>query len=208
MPRGVWEFLVLIFLGAVGYGAWWWLGIEHRGELQKQKDALVAEHAAAMAELEGQVRSSNAAEAMAAAVAFAAGIETLAASERWPAIDRAVLELLELPGVSFVHVLGAGGSVRVSSDRKFLATGRAGPRASWALGANGVIQRVSAGAVIEIAVPLDAAAGGAVSEGEETGARSILWLGYSRTGSSSVPASGASGPGASGPEASAPADPE
>lgn len=168
LPRWLWEALILLMIAAAAYGAWWWLGIEHRADLQAQKDQLTAEHQAELEKANEAVAAALSAEATAAAVAFAAGIEALAADERWQAVDQAALRLLELPGVSFVHVLAPDGSVRISSDRKLLATGQAGPRARWALEADGVVQRSSRRETLEVALPLRA--------GDEKIA--VLWLGY------------------------------
>ena len=168
LPRGLWEFLALLVIAAVGYGAWWWLGIEHRADLQEQKDQLTAEHQVELKKAKDAVAAALSSEATAAAVAFASGIEALAADERWQAVDRAALRLLELPGVAFVHVLAPDGTVHVSSDRKVLATGQAGPRAGWALEADGVVQRAGQLQTLEVALPLRA--------GEEKIA--VVWLGY------------------------------
>lgn len=168
LPRWLWEALVLLLIAGLGYGAWWWLGIQHGGDLQEQKDLLVAEHQVELKKAQEAVAAALSSEATAAAVAFAAGIESLAKDERWQDVDRAALRLLELPGVAFVHVLAPDGAVHVSSDRKLLATGQAGPRAKWVLEAQGVVQRASQQETLEVALPL--------LDGEQKLA--VLWLGY------------------------------
>lgn len=172
LPRWLWEFLTLALLGAIGYGGWWWMGIQHGGDLQAQKDQLTEAHQAELQEARAAVAAALSSEATAATVAFAAGIEVLAADGRWSEVDAAALQLLELPSVAFVHVLSGDGMVKVSSDRKMLATGQAGPRAKWALEADGVVQRSTQQQTLEIATPLGGLEGGDPSE------KLVLWLGY------------------------------
>ncbi|MEM8995145.1 MAG: hypothetical protein AAGF23_10190 [Acidobacteriota bacterium] len=176
LPRWLWEFLVLALIGAAGYGAWWWLGIQHGGDLQEQKDQLTREHQTELQEAQAAVAAALSSEATAAAVAFRAGIQSLAVDGRWAEVDAAALELLELPGVAFVHILAGDGTVKVSSDRKMLATGQAGPRAKWALEADGVVQRTTQRQTLEIATPLGDFDGGV--EAGEPAEKLVLWLGY------------------------------
>ena len=175
LPRWLWEALILLVIAAVGYGVWWWLGIEHRADLQAQKDQLTTEHQAELKKAKQAVAAALSSEATAAAVAFSSGIGALVAEERWQDVDEAALQLLELPGVAFVHVLAPDGTVRVSSDRKLLATGRAGPRAKWALESDGVVQRAGQLETLEVALPFRAESAREESAGEKL---AVLWLGY------------------------------
>ncbi|MEM8931011.1 MAG: hypothetical protein AAGE94_07540 [Acidobacteriota bacterium] len=168
-PRWLIEALVLLILGAIGYGLWWWQGVQHRSELVEQTQTLRESFEAKQREVAQRLHAAAANEATAVATAFAAGIRPLVAEDRTEDIDAAVLSILELPGVQFVHLLDRDGVVLVSSDRKMLTTGQAGPRATWALDTEGAVQRVAEGGVIEIAVPLPRSEGAGDA---------ILWIGH------------------------------
>lgn len=166
--RGLWEALIVTVLLASCYGVWhlqeYRLGKRYGEEIETS----AAEHLKIRGDLEAKLNAATAAEGAGVTRAFAVGIDTLAAEERWQEVDAAVLELLELPGVDFVHVLDTEGGVLVSSDRKLLATGQAGPEASWVLGAEGLVQQVrgSDGRGHDYSMPV-------------AGGDAYLWLGYS-----------------------------
>lgn len=168
-PRWLYELLVVLLLCAVGYGAWWWQGVQHRSEMLEKTRQLRETYETKEAEITKRLRAAASNEATAVATAFAAGIRPLVEEGRFEDVDAAVLSILELPGVAFVHVVDRDGNVLVSSDRKLLATGRVAPGSDWVLEAGGPVQRVAAAGVIEIAVPMP--------RGESEG-DAVLWIGH------------------------------
>ena len=168
-PRWLIEVLVFLLLCAAGYGVWWWQGIQHRSEMTERTRELRETYEAKEREIARKLHAAASNEATAVATAFAAGIRPLVQDGRFDDVDAAVLSILEVPGVAFVHLLDRDGTVLVSSDRKMLATGQAGARGEWALGAAGAVQRIAGSGVIEIAVPLTRREG----QGD-----AVLWLGF------------------------------
>jgi hypothetical protein len=193
MPRFLWEFLALLLIAAVGWGFWAWNQHRWNQRLEEQGATLGAELDQLRTESAQLERRLGEEEAVAVAQAFASGVHAAVLADRTEALGAAVDQLLLVPGVVFVHLLGAEGEVLATSDRKLAATGDPGPRASWALEATGghaVRDGLTAGST-EVAVPIRGVAG----------PKAVLWLAYDagREDAMSAPADG-------GPEAEA-ADP-
>lgn len=160
---------VLVVVGVWKYQAW---------RAEKQLASLAAEHQAEMA-LRAQEAEQWAAElayrqAELAFYAFGAGIRGDLLAGREDDIAAAIDLLIRLEPVLFVHVLGPGGEVLGTTDRKLEITGQADGRALWALEASDVVVRVDGDDLTEIAGPITA------GEGGETLA--VLWLGYDGSG--------------------------
>lgn len=167
LPRTLWEILAFVVLAAIGYGLWSWSNARWGRQLAETEGQLRSEIAAEREKAADVLRQRGAEEAEVAARAFAAGIQEPALEGRQPAVDAAVGELLHLPGVVFVHVLGRDGTVIATSDRKLVATGRPGPRSAWALSAAAVTRRAGTTSdITEVAVPI----------GDADGA--VVWMAY------------------------------
>ncbi len=176
IPRIVWELLALIVLAAIGYGVWTWSEFRWQRRLQDREEQLQTEIATERQNAAEVVAQRRAKEGEMVGRAFAAGIRSAVASGRTEAVDAAVGELLRLPGVVFAHVLERGGGVIATSDRKLVTTGRAGPRADWALTAQEVAVRPGTSAeTTEVAIPV------AVDNGV------VLWLSYDLSSIESAP---------------------
>ena len=195
MKRILWEVLVLLLLGAVGWGLWQWSERRWQSRLTEREESLRSELAAERRSVEEAKKRLLEIEAEAVGRAFAAGIRGEVAAERQEAVDAAVGELLRLPSVTFVHVLDRGAGVIATSDRKLVATGRAGPKASWALAATEVSRRAGAApGTVEVTVPIG---------GEP---EAVLWMGYEPASGGSAPPAAA--PAEPPPSEAAPAEPE
>lgn len=109
-------------------------------------------------------------QAEAAFRAFAAGVHPLVLrGGQGDSLDQAIGAVLEIPGVTFIHLLGADGTVLASSDRKLTTTGSVGEAGAWVLSANDLVSK--AGEVpgtVEMGAPVVGAAGPA----------GYLWMGY------------------------------
>ncbi|MEM8930124.1 MAG: hypothetical protein AAGE94_03055 [Acidobacteriota bacterium] len=100
-------------------------------------------------------------EAVAVFRAFAAGVQSAILAGRADAVDSAVGELLEVPGVVAVHVLRADGSVVATSDRKLATTGSLDERDAWVLEISGLVsKRGRIDGTREVASAIRGAAGG------------------------------------------------
>lgn len=167
--RWLWEALVVVALVAALFGVWTWSGSARERALEQQAQ----EHEAELSQLERgcETWADRLGESQARQVfqAFAAGVHAPVLAGRRESVDLAVGQLLELPGVVFVHLLEPNGAVMASSDRKLVVTGQAGERASWALAAGELTRREGERrGTVELAAPIRAGAGTAA----------ILWLGY------------------------------
>lgn len=102
--------------------------------------------------------------------AFAAGVHPLVLrGDQGDGLDQAIGAVLQLPGVTFVHVLAADGAVLASSDRKLTTTGQAGEAGKWVLTANELVSREGeTPGTVEIGAPVVGAAGPS----------GYLWMGY------------------------------
>lgn len=169
LPRIVWEILVLVVLAAVGWGLYTWTERDWRDRLAAAEESRRSELAEVRRDRAASEGRQMLREAEAVARAFASGIQSQALAGRYEAVENAVGQLLLLPRVVFVHVLAPDGAVLASSDRKLVATGEAGPRAEWALGAGELATRpeLETG-VTEVAVPLRGV----------SGPGAILWMAY------------------------------
>lgn len=156
---------VAVLLLLVAGGIWW----AKDGQVTTAREEAESRVAEAVREAEGWAAELVNGEAEAVARTFAAGIAPQVLAERQETVDQAVVGLLEVPGVIFVHVLTPDGGVIASSDRKLMATGQAGAEAGWALASSGLITRAgNRPGVLELAAPVVGA----------TEPRGYLWLGY------------------------------
>ncbi len=127
------EIAVVLVLVLALYGVWRTKDRQREEALAAQAAEWEARLAAARDETEAWTRSLATSEAEAVFRAFFGGVQPAVLAADLRAVDRAVNELLKLPGVAFVHVLKPDGTVLASSDRKWVITGQAGPEAAWAL---------------------------------------------------------------------------
>jgi hypothetical protein len=167
--RWMWIVILLLVLGLVGQWAW------YRG----QGEQTATEHAAALEETRTDLtqRAESWTQALAERGAdglfraFAAGVQPAVLAGREEALLQSKNALLQLPEVTFVHILTPDGGVLMSSDEKLTATGEAGARAGWALAAQNLRRREGAAAgVLELAGPIRSG----------TDPAAVLWIGVDR----------------------------
>lgn len=163
------ELLIILLLILVAAGIWVWKDREARKALddaeleQEQQIAALADSG------EDWAGSLAASEATATFRAFASGIQPLILNGQTEALNQAAGSLLELPEVTFIHVISADGDVLSSSDRKLTTTGTLPEADRWVLETSDVLDREGSGAGIrELAAPVVGAAGPAA----------YLWMGY------------------------------
>lgn len=163
------ELLIILLLILVAAGIWVWKDREARKALddaELERDQAVAALAESGEDWAGALAAS---EATATFRAFASGVQPLILNGRTEVLDQAVGSLLELPEVTFVHVLGADGDVLASSDRKLTTTGTLPEADRWVLETSDVMDREGEGpGTRELAAPVVGAAGPAA----------YLWMGY------------------------------
>ena len=101
--------------------------------------------------------------------AFAAGIQPAVLAGRADSLEQAKAQILQVPEISFVHVIRPDGVVLMSSDDKYSTTGRADDdQAAWALSASDLVTRAgSVPGTLELAAPILGS----------TGPRAVLWMG-------------------------------
>lgn len=166
-----WTWIVILALVIALAGLWLWQ--------QRRVESLTDRHAEALEQQRQEL--STRAEAWTGAVAdrgadalfraFAAGVQPAVLAGRGEALRQAKNALLQVPDVTFVHILTPDGQVLMSSDDKLTATGRAGDEAAWALAAERLTRREgSTAGVVELAAPIR---GG-------TDVTAVLWMGISR----------------------------
>lgn len=159
------ESLIVLVLLLVAAGIWW---TKDRAIARAQENAetRVVE---VTREAERWAAELVTHEAEAVARSFAAGVAPQVLAERAESVVQAVLSLLEVEDVVFVHVLDPEGGVIASSDRKLTTTGVAGEEAGWALATEELTTRPSnRPGVLELAAPIVG----------PTDAKGYLWLGY------------------------------
>lgn len=159
------EALLILVLAAVGAGIWW---LKDR-QMASRERACESRLAALADDASSWARAVAAGEAETAFRAFAAGVAPAVLAGRQDTLEQAKKSLLEIPGVSFIHILAADGSVLASSDEKLTVTGKVGPDAAWVLATNGLARR-SGGrpGTVELAAPVVG----------PTGPVGFLWMGY------------------------------
>lgn len=165
--RWTWIFVLLLLL--VITVQWTW----SRRQIERLNSESAAQLNAQMESLtqwgQNWARAVAKNDAQAIFHAFAAGIQPAVLAGRADSLEQAKAQILQVPEVSFVHVIRPDGVVLMSSDDKYSTTGRADDdQASWALSASDLITR--AGAVPgteELAAPILGS----------TGPRAILWMG-------------------------------
>lgn len=163
------EFLIILILVLVAAGIWFWKDGARDKAVADAETACRQEVAALTEQGEHWAQALAVSEAHAAFRAFAAGVHPLVLRGGADTLDQAIGALLELPGVSFVHVLAPDGSVLASSDRKLSTTGQIGEDGTWVLAASEVVEREGAQpGTRELAAPLIGASGPAAH----------LWMGY------------------------------
>lgn len=149
----------------VAAGVWGWKNRQIT-QSERRADERVGE---TVREAESWATDLAAGQAESVARAFAAGIAPQVLADRAEAVELAVLGLLEVRDVIFVHVLDTDGGVIASSDRKLTTTGEAGEDAAWALASTELITRPSSRpGVLELAAPIVGPAG----------PRGFLWMGF------------------------------
>lgn len=159
------DLVLIAVVVLVAAGAWWWK--------DRQMDQLREEHQFHVEQLHARAQewaeTLARGEVEAVGRSFASGITPMVLSQRTESIDQAVVALLDVSGVVFVHVLDPEGNVLASSDRKLVTTGTGGGKAAWALGSPGLrTRRSERSGVLELAAPI---VGGA-------GISGVLWMGY------------------------------
>jgi hypothetical protein len=101
--------------------------------------------------------------------AFVAGAHSAILAGDRKAVDQALVALLQLPEVTFVHILEGDGTVIATSDRKLATAGLPAASADWALAVAELTSRPGKGTgATELAV--------VVTRPDET--RAIVWIGY------------------------------
>lgn len=162
------EIVVVLVLVIAIFGVWWWTDRQATQEMEALRQETDARIAEAREQARSWADSLAQSEAEAAFRSFAAGIAPSVLAQRND-LDQAVGGLLDLPGIVFVHVIGADGSVMATSDRKVGSLENASEYARWALGATKVTRRESErGGVLELAAPVVGS----------TGPAGYLWMGY------------------------------
>jgi len=140
-----------------------------RAELDEQRTQVEKKAEAELAGRDAWIAALAKDEAEGVFRAFAAGIQPALASGNRDAVDAAVGQFLQAPGVAFIHVLQPDGGVISSSDRKAVSTGSAGPRSAWALQATELtVREGDLAGTTEVASPVPGVAGPVA----------VIWLGY------------------------------
>lgn len=158
--RVLWEFVLFALLALAVIGVWQWWQSRLDQTVSRISEEGEARLAAVRAEMSGKIDSLASGQAEAVFRAFAAGVQPAVLGGRQDSIDLAVGQLLELPGVAFVHVLKPDGTVIASSNRKFAALGNAGERSRWALSVGELTERPGElSGTTELAAPIQGASG-------------------------------------------------
>lgn len=159
---------VLLLLGALT-GVWLRALHERREAVAAQTTQCNEALKGIRAETESWTEALAQGQAEAAFRAAEAGIYADVLSGRTEALQVAVSQLLRLPGVVFVHLLRPDGATLVSSNQKFTEAGRAGERATWALGIKDFSTRKGdLPGTTELASPIR----------DTSGVRAVLWMAY------------------------------
>jgi hypothetical protein len=163
------EFLIIVILVAAAAFIWTWKDRQAATALVEQETACQARVDSVVAAGESWAGALASGEAEAAFRAFAAGVHPLVLGSGGNGLDQAIGAALELPGVTFVHVLAADGAVLASSDRKLTTTGQVGEDGAWVLTAGELVSRGGeVPGTVELAAPVVGASGPA----------GFLWMGY------------------------------
>jgi len=168
------EIAVVLLVGLIGYGAWWWCSRQAERSAAELSVDYEARIATVRQNCEFWAASMAAQQAEAVLRSFAAGVyPSLMAEREGEDLDVAIGALLELPGVQFAHLMDSSGAVLASSDRKFTILGQVGDRADWALGVTELTSRQGdRPGTLELAAPILSTAG----------TEAIVWLGYDTRG--------------------------
>lgn len=162
--------LTVLALVLVAAGIWFFMSRGKTNAVAAEQAACEQRVAALTAAGDSWAGALAAGQAEAAFRAFAAGVYPLVLrGGQSDGLNQAIGAVLEIPGVTFVHLLGADGTVLASSDRKLTTTGRVGEAGAWVLSATELVSK--AGEVpgtVEMGAPVVGASG-------PTG---YLWMGY------------------------------
>jgi type II secretory pathway pseudopilin PulG len=169
LPRAVWELVVLLIIALAAMVAWQIVDSKHQKQLNELKSQLRVE----LEEQREEVRLSQeqlvASAAEGVLRAFVAGAHSAILAGDRRAVDQALVALLQLPEVTFVHILEDDGTVIATSDRKLATAGLPAASADWALAVAELTSRPGKGiGATELAV--------VVTRPDET--RAIVWIGY------------------------------
>lgn len=164
------EALIILVLLLVAAGIWIVKSQSAARAVAAAETACDERVAALTAAGESWAGALAAGHAEAAFHAFAAGVHPLVLrGDQGDALYQAIGAVLQLPGVTFVHVLAADGAVLASSDRKLTTTGQAGEAGTWVLTANELVSRAGeTPGTVEIGAPVVGAAGPS----------GYLWMGF------------------------------
>lgn len=163
------EIVVILVLVVAIFGVWWWMDRQATQQAEDLRQEMESRIAETRETAQGWAEELARSEAEAAFRGFAGGIAPTVLAKRTDDLDQAVGGLLEMPGIVFVHVIGADGSVLATSDRKLAALENVAEQAQWALGASKLATRESEReGVLELAAPVVG----------PTGPAGYLWMGY------------------------------
>jgi hypothetical protein len=162
--------LIVLALVLVAAGIWFFMSRGKENALAAERAACDERVATLTTAGESWAGTLATGQAEAAFRAFAAGVHPLVLrGGQSGGLDQAIGALLELPGVAFVHLLAADGTVIASSDRKLSTTGQVGDAGAWVLSTTDMVSRGGdVPGTIEIGAPVVGAAGPA----------GYLWMGY------------------------------
>lgn len=164
------ELLIILILVLVAAGIWIWKDREISHAIVEEQEVARQQVAAVVDSGEVWADALAASEARTAFRAFAAGIHPILMGDvRTQDLDPSIGALLELPAITFVHVLGPEGTVMASSDRKLQTTGQAPPSGAWVTATTDVTERAGENpGTVELAAPVLGPAG----------PFAFLWIGY------------------------------
>lgn len=170
MKRFGFEFLLVLLLVLVAAGIWLWKDRQAENAVQEAQQQADQRVESVVDSGERWARTLAESQARAAFRAFAAGVHPLVlGGGRAQVLDQAIGGLLELPAVTFVHILGPDGAVMASSDRKLQTTGEVPESAAWVTTTNDLAEQPGdTPGVLELAAPVHGPAG----------PFAYLWMGY------------------------------
>jgi hypothetical protein len=168
MRRTLIEIAVFVLLALAGWGFYQWSSSKWDQRLEAQAAGAQKQLDQAKAEAEAWAKVLADGDAEVAFRSFIAGIQPALTAGRRDAVESAVGSFVQLPDVTFIHILNPDGSVIASTDLKLIASGEAGPRSAWALEAKDLIRREDERGILELAAPV---------HGIEAPLATV-WLGY------------------------------
>lgn len=140
-----------------------------RNRSAKEMRALEEQQAAEIERVRSEVDAIARTQGQIVLRAFAAGVSPSVLAGRRESVEIAAVDLLVVPGIAGIHVLGPDGTVIYSSDAKLATTGEGAYRGSWALNATELVSQASSRPnVIDLAIPV-------LGGGER---KAVIWLEY------------------------------